>query len=117
MATSLSFTLIEGPKVLGPAEKVARYKVQMPSAWVEAGHAVDLSAEFAYVNDYEFATSGAVTDYGYKFDFIGTYTSKGIAAASLTLVGHIGAAGVLPTIGANTDVSAVNDMICTVRGS
>ena len=37
-------TLIQGPEIIGPALKISTFKVEMPDAYVQGGHALDLTA-------------------------------------------------------------------------
>jgi hypothetical protein len=118
MSTAITATKIAGPHTICPDLKVAVYKLAFPDTWTAAGVALDCSGELNYVTSYVFGCSGAVTDHGYKFDLIGTYTADGLAAASLTVVAHWSAASaaVLDDVDNSTNLSGVNDLILTVFG-
>jgi hypothetical protein len=119
MTVAFGATLIYGPIILGPGLKVASYKVQMPEVSVEAGHALDLSADFTYVYAGVFGPSGAVGDFGYLYGLIGTYAATGVAAAGLSVVHHwtTNGAAAFPVVTAGTDIKAVDDLILTVFGA
>ena len=119
MATSFSFTKIQGPTVLCPGIKFGIYKVQLPSVSTDTGEALDLSADFNYVYGAIIGSSGAAADHGYYLNIIGTYASTGVVAGGLSMVTMWNAetAAALPAVTAATDLSAVNDMIVIVIGA
>jgi hypothetical protein len=120
MSTAITSTKIAGPHCIGPNFKVAIYKIANPDSWTAAGVALDLSADFDYVTSYTFGCSGAVTDHGYAFNLIGTYTTGlGYAASGLSVVAHWSAATAtnLDDVNDTTDLSAVNDIYLIVLGN
>lgn len=100
MTTAITCTLVKGPIPVGPRRLEASYSLLLPTVWAAAGHAVDLSLAanggFTYINpDWSF-TGSAVTDYGAKFNLIGTEgtgVNEGmLLASSITVVAHIDSA-------------------------
>ena len=119
MTVAFGATKIYGPIVIGPDLKIASYKVQMPEVSVEAGHALDLSADFTAVYAGVFGPSGAVGDFGYLYGLIGTYAATGVLADGLSVVHHwtTNSAAAFPIVTAATDLKAVDDIILTVFGN
>ena len=118
MTVAFGATLISGPHVLCPDLKVAIYKVQMPEVSVEAGHTMDVSAQFAAVYAMQFGPSGASGDFGYLYGTVGTYAAGGTDAAAVAVVHHFGQStvGAFDILAAGTDMKAVDDMYVTVWG-
>ena len=119
MSTAITATLIAGPHILGPATKVAFYKLAFPTSWALAGVALDLSADFTYVQAMLPGVSGAVDDWGYTYDLIGTHTANGVLAAGLSVVLHWCTATATANAGVanSTNTSHCSDMIVMVFGS
>jgi len=127
MGTAFSATKVFGPHAVVPNLKVALYTVQLPSAWTEAGVALDLSADFDFVSCVHFGATTGIADHARKYAIIGTQTTSGkgkgmIAAASVKLVAHhdpADAGAALQAFGPvadSVDLSAVNDMLILVEG-
>jgi hypothetical protein len=119
MAVAFGVTKILGPYVIAPGLKVAVYKLQDPEVSVEAGHTMDVSADFNHVYAAQFGPSGAAADFSVKHDLIGTYAATGTAAASVKVVHHFGQAtvGAFDIVTAGTDLKACDDMMVTVWGA
>ena len=122
MTTAFSSTLLSVSNI-GVNMKVAKYSLQLPSAWVAAGVGWDLSAQFTHVFGAVFGCSGAVGDTGTKLGLFGTIVSSGlgkggIAAAGVTIGSHnsAGGAAVFAATADNVDLSAVNDLTVNVFG-
>ena len=118
MTVAFGATLISGPHVLCPDLKVAIYKVQMPEVSVEAGHTMDVSAQFDAVYAMQFGPSGASGDFGYLYGTVGTYAAGGTDSSAVKIVHHFGDATVaaFDILTAGTDMKAVDDMYVTVWG-
>jgi len=83
MTTAITPTLLLGPIVEGVKEKRVDLSLLLPTVWAAAGHAVDFSTYFDYVTRWKF-TGTAVTDYGAKFNLIGTEGTGANAGALAT---------------------------------
>lgn len=118
MTVAFGVTLISGPYVIGPALKVATFKMQDPEVSVEAGHTMDVSSYFGTVYAVQFGPSGAIADFAVKHDTVGTYAATGTDASAIKVVHHFGqaTAGVFDIVTAGTDLKAGDDMIITVWG-
>ena len=118
MATSFAATNVIPASNDGLRSRSATYKLQLPSSWLAAGIAWDLSADFTEVSEISFGGSGAVTDQAYKFAIIGTAGSYGLTASTVKIVAHYStdAAGAMTAVPDATDLSAVDDLFVVVKG-
>jgi len=119
MATAFAITSTTGVQQVAPQFKLKVYTMQLPSAWVEAGHAItNVAVDFNVVYGGAVISVDAAGDWLYTFGIQCDCTAAA-TTSNVLLIGQwaTGDAGVGVTITANTDLSAVGALSVLCIGS